>query len=78
MTGYRDVVAFSRSFRAAFGHPPEFWRSRKIVPKPLLPPKKGRDEMHDIQIKEIGAVTAASLLHLGSYENMPETFARLR
>ncbi len=53
MAGYRDVDAFSRSFRLSFGKPPEFWRTLRVVPKPVLPHKKGMDDMHDVQIKEI-------------------------
>lgn len=78
MAGYRDVDAFSRSFRVAFGQPPEFWRTLRIVPKPTLPHKKGMDDMHDVQIKEIGQVSAAALLHLGPYARLPETFSKLR
>lgn len=75
--GYPSLPSFNRTFKAAFGLPPAFYRAegshRRYAP--------GRSErnpaMYDVSIRELGPQRLAAMPHHGPYLGIGRTFDAL-
>jgi AraC family transcriptional regulator len=76
-TGYPNTDSFARAYSKAFGHPPGETRRRGVMPRPILPQRKGALPMHDVTILGLPAMRLAALPHTGPYIGIGATFGRL-
>jgi AraC family transcriptional regulator len=80
--GYGSQEAFTRAFKAAYGVPPARYRAA-FVPAPITYGTEGAMETVDSGIsyqatmRELPAITVATLAHQGDYQTIPSTFVRL-
>lgn len=75
--GYPNLDSFTRACRDAFGQTPAQIRAAAIMPRPLLPAKKGVLPMHNVSIQHLPTVRIAALPHTGPYVGIGQTFGRL-
>lgn len=75
--GYPNSDSFSRAYREAFGHTPGQTRRDGVMPKPLLPNRKGVIPMHDVAIRTLPDLRLVALPHVGPYFQIGQTFDAL-
>jgi AraC family transcriptional regulator len=75
--GYGSVAAFSRTFRADYGHPPASYRRIRNDLPGVHKPKRKDLPMYDIEIGTTPRLRLVGLDHKGDYNAIGTTFERV-
>lgn len=75
--GYPNIDSFARACREAFGKSPIEIRNAAVMPRPLLPRKKGLIPMHNVTIQTLPEQHILALPHRGPYVQIGSTFRDL-
>jgi AraC family transcriptional regulator len=75
--GYSGPASFSRAFRAALGVAPGEFREQGVQRMAELRNNPGAQPMFPVTIKDLRPCSAAGVLHVGPYADMPRAFQQL-
>ncbi len=75
--GYPNLQSFNRTFKKVYGLPPGQYRKTGGNGTILCDKAREKEEMFQVEIKELKPVKIAGLSHIGSYSGVGQAFEKL-